>query len=518
MTDYRKLVEEYGKKKGITVIAGPSDGKPNAVGVFYSRAEVIWVVYRTNDKGLMSVLDSALFEELGWERLASKLGLDFDLPADRPAFEVDKEEVIEENLNYLMGHMAGAGETKDGINVMTTAAIAAHTAAESAKNSVTARKDEPAPAEKPVMPEKPAAAAKPAVAVKPESGGMEELSTADIAAMLAAGVDPGIALAESSRSGIGMSGGRTSSGAQPPKAAEKLPEAPAPQKPSPEEVLKNAIGKKNPVGDRFFDAKDLEEYTKVERDTFVEIVDIVKARTPRLMDTRIFPDRDVKLAVGLGWYTDPADGEYVVYENGSDLKRMVLYKGISETAACRIFWESYADLEKRPETGAAPFTLPPEAFRALTPVTMKELVKNAEALNVDLTTAGCTIGSHSTRPHIYGVYADGDDFVVYDNVTEHSSREVYRGSDEQEACARLWRFITTRMSRPIKVEDKASQDFSARALDVIRDMAGDLRFFTSSDDDYYSGGMHFSGRRGSGILTDLAVNAIIDVTKSIIKK
>ena len=91
MTDYRKLVEEYGKKKGITVIAGPSDGKPNAVGVFYSRAEVIWVVYRTNDKGLMSVLDSALFEELGWERLASKLGLDFDLPADRPAFEVDKE-------------------------------------------------------------------------------------------------------------------------------------------------------------------------------------------------------------------------------------------------------------------------------------------------------------------------------------------------------------------------------------------------------------------------------------------
>lgn len=82
------------------------------------------------------------------------------------------------------------------------------------------------------------------------------------------------------------------------------------------------------------------------------------------------------------------------------------------------------------------YTLPPEA--RIEPKTIEELREFCSAKKLPLDELRFFIGENYKQPRAYGIFREGDQFVVYKNKDDGSRAVRYRGPDEAFAVRELY--------------------------------------------------------------------------------
>ncbi len=100
------------------------------------------------------------------------------------------------------------------------------------------------------------------------------------------------------------------------------------------------------------------------------------------------------------------------------------------------------------------------------PKTIEELKAFCRAKGMDLPKMRFFIGENYTQPRAFGIYKDGENFIVYKNKSDGSRAVRYRGTDEayavNEIYQKLWSEVQTRRAKDIAgPQPSASQGSSA---------------------------------------------------------
>ncbi len=94
------------------------------------------------------------------------------------------------------------------------------------------------------------------------------------------------------------------------------------------------------------------------------------------------------------------------------------------------------------------------------PKTIEELLAFCRSKNMDLQRMRFFIGENYTQPRAYGIYKDGDNFIVYKNKSDGSRAVRYRGTDEayavNEIYQKLWSEVQTRRAKDISGPEPSS--------------------------------------------------------------
>ena len=95
--------------------------------------------------------------------------------------------------------------------------------------------------------------------------------------------------------------------------------------------------------------------------------------------------------------------------------------------------------DKCPHCGAPnPLYVVPVRSAPLQPRTVSELQEYCAVKGLPLDRLRYFIGQDYRRPKAFGIYRDGDDFVVYKNKADGSRFVRYRGPDEEKAVGELF--------------------------------------------------------------------------------
>ena len=94
---------------------------------------------------------------------------------------------------------------------------------------------------------------------------------------------------------------------------------------------------------------------------------------------------------------------------------------------------------KCPHCGAAnPLYVVPVRSAPMAPRTVAELQEYCAVKGLPLARLRYFIDQDYRQPRAFGIYRDGDDFVVYKNKTDGSRFVRYRGPDEEKAVGELF--------------------------------------------------------------------------------
>ena len=92
-----------------------------------------------------------------------------------------------------------------------------------------------------------------------------------------------------------------------------------------------------------------------------------------------------------------------------------------------------------PSCGASNANYVPDATRVLLiPRTIAELKEYCEQRKIPLERMHFFIGRNYTQPKAYGIYRDGDRFIVYKNKSDGTRAIRYDGPDEAHAVGELY--------------------------------------------------------------------------------
>lgn len=98
-------------------------------------------------------------------------------------------------------------------------------------------------------------------------------------------------------------------------------------------------------------------------------------------------------------------------------------------------------LEKCPNCGATNLNMARQAVDI--PRTIEELAAFCREKNLDLEALHFYIGEDHRGPKAFGIYKDGENFIVYKNKSDGSRAVRYRGSDEAYAVNELYQKLKT---------------------------------------------------------------------------